>query len=544
MRSRARNTWLGSALGLTLLCSGALAAEATAVGDNGFEILMRQPSRFSLFNEREARGGLSFLGEPLQILEPQPTVDLAALLGPAFSESEGEAVAITTHLMPKGRRFMVGDNRMDTVSWVTTGVLAAGLGALLLGDNFDTIAEVGDVTQLIPLAYALPMTFYAKDRQGFYQLSKSGLASFVAVHGIKQSVEKWRPDLSDTNSFPSGHTNAAFVGAAFLQRRYGPRWGVPAYVLASYTGLSRVAGNKHFTDDVVGGMSIALLTNWLFVNPMDDRFLVTPIAGDGQVGLQVAVTTGGGSDAAEVKGPWVDRQRQLRFEFEFCGAWVRVNDVTAPADGTTIDWHFNEESNPTTTSAAGINWYPKGSKRHELLLRLSPFEVRDIGVFEEDTEFAGETFPAGEPLRSRYIFYEWRTRYRYNFFPDSRFVFKLGAAASLQDVLVDLIGGEDPESTEDPELFAEVEEIAVVPLAHIHLGYEFGGWLELFAEADGAVFGVEEDFVDYSFQLRAQITRRWDVSAGFRRFEYRFTTDDLKNDFDLDRWLIGFGYSW
>lgn len=531
-------------MGFAVLFPRTVAAEIPTLGDDRFAISRRQLSRFSLFSEPESGGGAAFLGERVEIFQLQPTIDVAALLGSSFSDAEGEAVAASGHYMPDGRRFTIGENRMDRVSWVTTGVLAAGLGALLWNGDFETIAEVGDYTQIVPLAMALPMTFVAKDRKGLYQLGLSGVSSFVAVHGIKQAVDKWRPDLSDTNSFPSGHTNASFVGAAFIQRRYGPRWGVPAYVLASYTGLSRVAGNKHFTDDVVGGMSIAFLTNWLFVDPMDDRFLVTPIAGDGRVGLQVAVTTGGESDTEEVKGPWVDRPRHFRFEFEFGGAFVRLNDVTAPADGTTIDWRFNEDSNPTTTSAVGINWYPKGSRRHELLLRLSPFEVRDNGVADEEIEFAGETFPAGVPLRSRYIFYEWRARYRYNFFPDSRFVFKLGAAASLQDILVDLIGGEDPESTEDPELFTEVEDIALLTLAHIHLGYEFGRRLELFAEADGGVFGADEDFVDYSFQLKAQITKRWDVSGGFRRFEYRFTTDDLENDFDLDRWLIGFGYSW
>ena len=175
MRSKGRDTWLGIALGLTGLLSGAAAAEASTTGADGFELLTRQPSQFSLFDEKQTGAGVLFLGEPLEIFEPQPTIDVAKLLGPAFSDAEGEAVAATTHYMPKGRRFMVGENRMDTVSWVTTGVLAAGLGALLFSDDFDTIAEVGDITQLVPLAFALPMTFYAKDKQGFWQLGKRAL---------------------------------------------------------------------------------------------------------------------------------------------------------------------------------------------------------------------------------------------------------------------------------------------------------------------------------------------------------------------------------
>jgi len=76
------------------------------------------------------------------------------------------------------------------------------------------------------------------------------------------------------------------------------------------------------------------------------------------------------------------------------------------------------------------------------------------------------------------------------------------------------------------------------------LRFQFAGRYELFAEADGAVFGTDDDFIDYSVQFRARIGRRWDLSVGFRRFEYRFETQDLKNHFDLDRWFLGYGYSW
>ena len=51
--------------------------------------------------------------------------------------------------MPKGRRFLIGANRQDAVSWTLTGVMAAGRGYLLSTDDFETIRDVGDVTQLL-----------------------------------------------------------------------------------------------------------------------------------------------------------------------------------------------------------------------------------------------------------------------------------------------------------------------------------------------------------------------------------------------------------
>jgi membrane-associated phospholipid phosphatase len=510
-----------------------------------------EPSQFHLGLE-EAVGDRYLLAEDLsvpfatvldgeQVAELQWSATSFSRLPLTFAAHEAGGGGAPAYTMPKGRRFMIGQNRMDTTSWVTTGVLVAGLGALLAEGDYETIRDIGDVTQFLPMAFALPMTWVARDKPGRIQFFKHGIASGLIVHGIKEGVEKVRPDLSDTNSFPSGHTNASFTGAAFLQRRYGPRWGVPAYIVASYTGISRVVGNKHFMDDVLGGMSIALMTNWLFVEPMNDRFLVTPIAGDGAVGLNVAITTGGTGEAPQVLRPKKDRPPHYRFEFEFGGAWARRNIITTLPDGETIDWLFDENANPTTTSNVGLEWFPNGNQRHGLLVRYSPFEVRDLTTLTEPTPFSGVTLPANEELRTGYVFYEWRLRYRYDFFPNSRFKLKLGGAISVEDVQATL-GLQDPDGTEEP--LAEYEDTEILPLYHLHLGVDLTRRLSLIGEVDGNRFGDEEDFVNSSLALRLSIGRRWDVSLGFRRIEFRFETDEFKNLLDLDRGILGFSYSW
>ena len=57
-------------------------------------------------------------------------------------------------------------------------------------------------------------------------------------------------------------------------------------------------------------------------------------------------------------------------------------------------------------------------------------------------------------------------------------------------------------------------------------------------------FGEEEDFVNSMLALRLKIGRRWGVSVGFRRIEFRIEDKDFKNLLDLDRGILGFGYSW
>ncbi len=67
----------------------------------------------------------------------------------------------------------------------------------------------------------------------------------------------------------SRHTSAAFSGAAFYQVRYGWKWGVPAYVLAAYTGASRVYGQKHFVDDVLSGATVGIFSALAVARPVE-----------------------------------------------------------------------------------------------------------------------------------------------------------------------------------------------------------------------------------------------------------------------------------
>ncbi|NBW57049.1 phosphatase PAP2 family protein [bacterium] len=64
-------------------------------------------------------------------------------------------------------------------------------------------------------------------------------------------------------SFPSGHSSAAFYGAIALHRVAGLELAVPAYGLAFITGYSRVEGHYHHWRDVAAGAMLALAVDRL-----------------------------------------------------------------------------------------------------------------------------------------------------------------------------------------------------------------------------------------------------------------------------------------
>lgn len=111
--------------------------------------------------------------------------------------------------------------------------------------------------------------------------------AFLLTTGIKDFIKartsRWRPytyaeafteaeaDPEYIDSFPSGHTSYAFLGASFLTTTFRAefpesRWRtavpVAALGLAAGTGALRVAAGKHFPTDVLAGAAIGSAVGW------------------------------------------------------------------------------------------------------------------------------------------------------------------------------------------------------------------------------------------------------------------------------------------
>ncbi len=124
-----------------------------------------------------------------------------------------------------------------------------------------------DVAMFVPAAFGAGVSLCKGDYKGLLQLGESLVASVAVSYALKYSVEKERPDGSDTHSFPSNHTGFSFAGATFLQQRYGWQWGVPAYLLSSYVAWGRVFSRRHDVWDVLAGAAIGVGSGFLFTTP-------------------------------------------------------------------------------------------------------------------------------------------------------------------------------------------------------------------------------------------------------------------------------------
>jgi hypothetical protein len=150
------------------------------------------------------------------------------------------------------------------------------------------IEKNGDVLQVIIPAVGLASTIiYEQGYEGTLQFSKSFITTELVTEALKETIQKSRPNGSCCKSFPSGHTSAAFMGAAFIHERYGWGYAIPAYIGATYVGYSRIEADKHFPEDVVAGALIGTLSSFYFTGPYTKEGVIVPIAAKDFYGMDI-----------------------------------------------------------------------------------------------------------------------------------------------------------------------------------------------------------------------------------------------------------------
>ena len=130
------------------------------------------------------------------------------------------------------------------------------------GDGID------NVLQYTPMAASFVLKIAGvKGRSTWKERIIKSAGTFVLCAGttyaLKHAIHSTRPDGTDNQSFPSGHTAVAFCGATVLHKEYGKvsLWiSVAGYTVATITAVDRVRRNRHHWGDVAAGAAIGWLS--------------------------------------------------------------------------------------------------------------------------------------------------------------------------------------------------------------------------------------------------------------------------------------------
>lgn len=145
-----------------------------------------------------------------------------------------------------------------------------------VGEHIDEKLSIDDFSQYLPAASVFGLSALGikgnnnvKDKAII--LTTSYLLMGLTVNAFKTTASVERPDGSSFNSFPSGHTATAFMGAELLYQEYKDIsiwYGISGYIVAAGTGVFRMYNNRHWLTDVAAGAGIGILSTkaayWLF----------------------------------------------------------------------------------------------------------------------------------------------------------------------------------------------------------------------------------------------------------------------------------------
>ncbi|ACF14546.1 phosphoesterase PA-phosphatase related [Chloroherpeton thalassium ATCC 35110] len=137
-----------------------------------------------------------------------------------------------------------------------------------VNEHIDEKVTIDDFSQYAPVLSVYGLNAYGiKGKNNFGDrtvvLATAYLIMSPTVYALKKMTRVERPDGSSKNSFPSGHTATAFVGAEFLWQEYSDVsiwYGISGYAVAAGTGFFRMYNNKHWLTDIAAGAGIGILS--------------------------------------------------------------------------------------------------------------------------------------------------------------------------------------------------------------------------------------------------------------------------------------------
>ncbi|MBA3898790.1 MAG: phosphatase PAP2 family protein, partial [Bacteroidetes bacterium] len=177
---------------------------------------------------------------------------------PSFKESSLKQFVLPTALIGTGL-LTIGDrpyfSSQDTYNYLQKR-----------WPNAHTRAD--DITFIVPVVTVYGLNALGiKGKHGFLERTllfalSATLANSISL-SLKHNVNYLRPDGSEFNSFPSGHTTNAFVASEFMHQEYKslcPWYSVYAYSFSIATGSMRLVNNRHWMSDVLVGAGLGMIS--------------------------------------------------------------------------------------------------------------------------------------------------------------------------------------------------------------------------------------------------------------------------------------------
>jgi membrane-associated phospholipid phosphatase len=134
-----------------------------------------------------------------------------------------------------------------------------------------------------------------RHRSMLFTLAQGYAVTISVTAAVKVTTRRLRPNGENRVSFLSGHTSTVFTWAMVLDHYYGRKVAIPAYLVATFVGISRMESSHHSLSDVVAGAALGYIVGRTVIRgtqPLKQKRRLTwpPMITPDNVGLSLAVS--------------------------------------------------------------------------------------------------------------------------------------------------------------------------------------------------------------------------------------------------------------
>lgn len=201
-------------------------------------------------------------------------------------------------------------------------------------------------------------------------------------------------------------------------------------------------------------------------------------------------------------------EKSFRFDLEGALAWQDYNRNQIPNSSLGTKFDAAEFSKGPIFAPRFYLAYQL-SPKHSLRALVFPFQTSGSKTFNEDIQFDGTTFAAGQAIQGKYRFHSYRLSYRYQFYKDEDWELKVGFTAKIRNALVSL---------SQNAVTQDYSNVGFVPLLYFNTKYFISpDWrLEFDMDALAAPQGRAEDV---SISGWYSVSPEWELGLGYRTLE-------------------------
>ncbi|OAN17671.1 hypothetical protein A3K86_01750 [Photobacterium jeanii] len=395
----------------------------------------------------------------------------------------------------------------------------------------DDVVVAGDVLQIMVPAAGLFAAWMHDDWEGAKQVTYSTIASATIVEGLKKTTKRARPNEGGDNSFPSGHTAAAFSGAAFLQSRYGSMWGVPAYGAATFVAYSRVHGKRHHLDDVIASAGISILVNQYFVSPYyDENIQIGSMAVDGGMGVNVTISNGAfDNERTERRSqPVLPTNYDNRFELGI-GAHTSSGGTEVAGQSFVEQPEFDKKFKPFVY----LNYQRELANENLLELYLNTTDSRDRGVMAKDQKLGKNDYQKGEEVLANFQHIKVGSTLYKGYQPLDDWQVDFGLGMYYHQLTLEM------DNDKNGDNYGKSQRWRLMPNFALNTQYNITDNLAVKAKGQYQYWDTDK-YIEAEAGINYKLNKQWDMGIKYVYADSHFTNSSFNANYDTNAFALTF----